>query len=361
MASNTSNITKPSTAEQRDEVIGRGLTKQMNAGVAGICPSIEELAALIDGTLEGDAREQLMKHLAVCERCYEVFTTSQELLAVDEVPAKKRPVTFIASTIAVAAVIVVALTLSLQGNKEVKTDIATVDENKASHVPLSVAQPTLRKEAPLPVVAKTEGYVPPTASESVKRLVRPDNAGQLMESVSGNSSMYGFSGATAPDKVAFRLGVRATDLELLLRGNDRDAVTSQLKQVIELLRQVNKSSAEVTRLTEIMGRVEAGEALQGFDGCTAGLESVIATDAERFRYRFGVWAEGGRLASLAGNRAYVTAQSIRYVKDGVKGMQLPPGVSNALGEIEVVVGRGEFSEKDFAGMKRAFEDIAGMF
>lgn len=361
MASDNMNIKKPTTAEQRDELIGRELTRQMSAGATSICPPMEELAVLIDGTLEGEARDRLMKHIAACERCYEVFSTSQELLAVEEAPAKKSSVTFIASAIAVAAVVIIAVTLSLQGNNQVKTDVAAVKDTTGTQAQTQAALPGIGKETPSAAGGTAEGYMLPSASDNVAMLVRPDNVGQLVESVaSGNSSVYGFSGATTSDKVAFWLGVHATDLELLLRGTDRDAVTSRLKQVMELLRQVKKSGAEVTRLTEIMGRVEAGEALQGFTGCTAGLESVIATDAERFRFRFGVWAEGGRLASLAGNKEYVTAQSLRYVKDGSKGMQLPTGVGNALEEIEAVVGRGEFLEKDFVVMKRGFEDIEGM-
>lgn len=38
------------------------------------CPSSEELAAFIDGRLEGPARERIVEHLASCEDCYTVFT-----------------------------------------------------------------------------------------------------------------------------------------------------------------------------------------------------------------------------------------------------------------------------------------------
>ena len=292
-----------------------------------------------------------------------MFTDSNELLEVEEKLAKKSKVTLVASAIAVASVLVIAVTISLQGNKQLKTDVAVVKESTVLQVTTQASLPTIGKETHPPSVAKSEVYVPPSASDSASLLARDSNMRQLEESISSSSSavVYGFSGDTTPDKVSFRLGVHATDLELLLRGNDRDGATAQLKQMVELLRQADKGRGEVKRLTEVLGRMEAGEALQGFAGCTAGLESVIATAADCFLYRFGVWAEGGRLAAIAGNSDYVTAQSLRYVKEGVKGMQLPTGVGNALGEIEAVVGRGEFSEKDFVGMRRAFEDVVGVF
>lgn len=38
------------------------------------CPSPEELAAFIDGQLQGAERERIVEHLASCEDCYAVFT-----------------------------------------------------------------------------------------------------------------------------------------------------------------------------------------------------------------------------------------------------------------------------------------------
>jgi hypothetical protein len=362
MALKELNIKKPSTIEERDELIGRGLSKQMITGATAICPPMEDIATLIDGTLEGDVRDQLMKHLAGCERCFEVFQTSKELMEVEGTTAKKSMFTLVSSIIAVAAVLVIAVTISLQGNIPVKTNVAAVKDGTASKVQPLAVLPNLKDKTSLHTVAKVEAYVPITASDSADMLARADNIGHLVESISsGSSSMYGFSGATPPDKISFRLGVHATDLELLLRGNDSEGAVPRLKQVIEFMRQLDKNRAEVKRLAEIQGRVEAGETPHNFVGCTAGIEKGLVTDSDRFLYHFGVWAEGGRLASISGNKGYVTARSISYVKLGVKGIQLPPGVANALGEIEAAVRRGELTDKDFVGMKQSFEDIVAMY
>lgn len=362
MVSKELNIEKLSSAEERDGQIGRGLTKQMGAGAASKCPPMEDIAALIDGSIEGEARNQLLKHLAACEKCFEVFTTTRELLEVEEAPAKKSSATLVFSAIAVAAVLVVAVTISFQGNKQVQTNVAVVKENTAPLVQTKAALPTLAKEVPLPAVPEAVDSVTMTASASAAMLAQAGNVGLLVESIPpGSPTLYGFSGATASDKAAFRLGSHATDLELLLWGNDRNAVMSRLNLVVELLRQGGDRHPEVERLVEIMRRVEAGEVLQNFVGCTSSLAKGLSRDSDRFLYRFGIIAEGGRLAAIAGIREYVTIASLRYVRYGVERMQLPDGVANAIGEIEVIVKRGEYSEKDFLGMKRGFEDIVAMF
>lgn len=48
------------------------------------CPENEELAALIDGKLEGSRRDQLMAHLNDCEDCYSIFSDSVHFLQANE-------------------------------------------------------------------------------------------------------------------------------------------------------------------------------------------------------------------------------------------------------------------------------------
>lgn len=46
---------------------------------SGKCPSEEDISALADGVLEEDEKNELMKHISKCSRCYEVYTIVRDL------------------------------------------------------------------------------------------------------------------------------------------------------------------------------------------------------------------------------------------------------------------------------------------
>ena len=51
------------------------------------CPDPEEIAAFLDGTLSAARRRRLTRHLASCERCYEVFAGAADFLEDSSEPA----------------------------------------------------------------------------------------------------------------------------------------------------------------------------------------------------------------------------------------------------------------------------------
>src|SRR5215207_2709391 len=48
------------------------------------CPSLEDLAAFLDGKLSGDEHARVVAHLADCPRCYEVFAESARFQLYEE-------------------------------------------------------------------------------------------------------------------------------------------------------------------------------------------------------------------------------------------------------------------------------------
>src|SRR3990172_5147640 len=68
------------TAKDRDAILGKALVKALQEECEMKHPELEELAALIDGKLSPDERTSIMGHLASCERCYEVFNLSSEMV-----------------------------------------------------------------------------------------------------------------------------------------------------------------------------------------------------------------------------------------------------------------------------------------
>ena len=71
--------------------LGRILTSTLNNRETGPCPSTEDIAALAEGAIHGSQREGLLRHIASCPECYDIFSLTTELV---ERPAKKRPAIF---------------------------------------------------------------------------------------------------------------------------------------------------------------------------------------------------------------------------------------------------------------------------
>jgi hypothetical protein len=97
----------------RDSLLGTAITKEIRSSDhKGHCPSPEELASLVDGSMEGDARDNLLGHLAQCDNCRQIFVRARELIH-EDLPVAERRRYVVPSLLATAAAIVIALTLTL--------------------------------------------------------------------------------------------------------------------------------------------------------------------------------------------------------------------------------------------------------
>ena len=58
------------------------------------CPSIEDIAALVDGKLEGKEKEKIVAHITECQDCYEIFSeTSRTILSLSK--SKRNKITWL--------------------------------------------------------------------------------------------------------------------------------------------------------------------------------------------------------------------------------------------------------------------------
>lgn len=65
----------------RDERLGTVLANGLEEMETGACLEVEEIAALVDGsvTIGGGKRDTMLKHLASCDTCHEIFLLSTDL------------------------------------------------------------------------------------------------------------------------------------------------------------------------------------------------------------------------------------------------------------------------------------------
>lgn len=144
--------------KERDAVLGTAITRaykdneQMKS-----CPPLEDIAALVDGTISSEERDALLGHFAACDRCREVFISARESVLNDTVVKGERRY-LIPSAIAVATVLVIAVTLTLRHPATVNVQVAkqeTTGSNAGSPVAAeqnksAVAQQKKKELAPLP-------------------------------------------------------------------------------------------------------------------------------------------------------------------------------------------------------------------
>lgn len=64
---------------RNEEKLLRRLTGDISREKEDRCPSLEDISALIDGSIEKDLMEGVQNHIASCDLCYETFITASEL------------------------------------------------------------------------------------------------------------------------------------------------------------------------------------------------------------------------------------------------------------------------------------------
>ena len=353
----------PLLKNDRDEAIGKALAATIvEQEVIGECLSDEEMAAIIDGNLTDPDRDPLMKHLSSCKTCFTLFSMSKRHVRMQTIQPQRNRFLLPSAAIAIAALLALILKISFQGNTPDKP--VTVAENRPSvtnsqkqtTIPSPVAAPTL------PGGGVATVYLPPSAAETVRLLVRGSDVIRLLAAVpSDRGEVYGFSGALPPEKRAFRLGVMATDLELSIQANERESVVANLKHMAELMPLANQENPGTSGIEKIIHEIEQGSPLHTYKNSTALIEQTITGKDEQLVYHLGVWAEGGRLAASVGNKGYFDTRSVRYIMAGIKDMQLPSGVLKELQSVEGIIEKGAVTEKELIVIKRALEDVTAIF
>jgi len=79
---NTS-ISLSSSDERLGTILSRGLA-QSKTGETGHCLEPESIAAVVDGTITGEERDRILKHVSACDTCYEMFLLASELQKEEE-------------------------------------------------------------------------------------------------------------------------------------------------------------------------------------------------------------------------------------------------------------------------------------
>lgn len=299
--------------------------------ISGGHPSIEEIAASIDGRLDDGERERLNVHLADCEDCYELFAETARFLrdegwqagipddtTADEADSRVLHPSFgrwrrsgwIAATLAAAAAGVAAVLV------------------------WSPARDFLR-DAP-PSVAELTAELPPADALSPFVAASWEDHGWGVARTAGPT--------TGPqEERAFQIGVRMVEMDVALAAGEAELAQRLADDLASLLEGVERADPLVILYggsSGLRGPLEAGEPPATLLDLHRQGDAFLAPDAGRGGfvdatwYPLGKWAGAARLAAAVGDQTFFVDRSTRRELRRLGRQELPPGVARPLSRLE---------------------------
>jgi hypothetical protein len=348
------------------------------------CPSLEDLAAFLEGKLSGDERARIVAHLADCPSCYEVFAEAARFQLAEEeeeedadppdvaevpredgvmAPAPARVIWFPMKKIlpwaaaAIAAVLVIGIGVPrYQRYQQYNTAPEMTSAKLVS-----------------PAVAKKAA------------------ADELWDTMRGPSAQ-GEASSTASE---FLLGAYALDLHLSLHRNDSARAMNDLSSINGQMIQLGAYLPDQAKAyLDIHSRIAKGKQPKDFVREAARMESeldaMLAIDDTPYSSRmpqvlthgwiwlmknlfrvkeapsgasyfaFGKWAEAGRLASFAESSDFFQSpENRKFLQVFLRQEQenLDPEVVKALEAIRQALDRPDPSSLPYKDLNRQFESI----
>jgi len=278
------------------------------------CLTDEEIAGFLDGVLEGDDRDRVVRHLADCGDCYEILAdTMQTAGSVEESRGSGRrrvPATLLIP-LAIAASLVLFLAAS-QFNR------------RSASLPMQS-----RTTGALPSVSGTPGqsaspkHAPNPADDGVRR-TRPSAAGIAgslaqvadRERMAGFAEVYapgqqGFSGGASRTRTLFLAGMLLTDLEIAIRADNRERSLECLKGLGDYFRSAKGWSIPAGLCARVAEKIENGSRLLRLRGFSAMIEDSFETE-DAMLISFGSWVEGARVSAHFNYSSFFSPATVRF-------------------------------------------------
>ena len=300
----------------KDRELGTFIAKNLKEDRdMGQCPSIEDIAALIDGKLKGSEKDKIMAHITDCPDCYEIFSqTSRDIIFLSE--KKKQKVTRIAvPALAFAACVVLVVRIMFYG--------------PAGDLPYS--HEMIGQLAP---VIETSDLKPGLVSR-----------GQGFSGLAGSLGLL-----TLQQQQTFRIGFYISRLELATVGEKPEQAQEQLAELGKILKWKKHSV-----LTETFKQLEGFFDKKRFPEASEEIhliQSEIAVEMKEKEtsgfFHLGMWCSIGQVVLKSGNRE--ATKIFLSNKEQLKAMKLlleeesaPLAILKDLGKI-IVITEGETLE-----------------
>jgi hypothetical protein len=310
----------------RDTIIGRALCSALaNSAPAEKCPSAEQLTVLVDGNATEEEQDSLFGHMAVCDRCREIYLLAHDLSLEEPVQRSYRGWYLGGGALAAVALVALAVKLTIQepAVPEQKVAKAPVRQQVAQALKATPNQPvtTAQQEQP-----KHSAFSATMAARQLAKAASADSLAAVIGAPAPGS--YGFAGSGSPQAAAFRAGRELLEMELWLASGDKERAGLAAERLIPLLRSVESDDATTARLDGLLRHLETVK----IDDVTRQLEALLKPH-HRGIIRLGSWVAAARLGVETGKDPYFAGNPPQHFLKEL-GTSLSSDVRDILGKLD---------------------------
>jgi Putative zinc-finger len=313
----------------------------------GPCPSAEDLAAYIEGTLDAKENARITEHLASCGECYAVY---MESLQFERESWKSEPVGVLdgeilpfrsksASSAAVRWLSIAALLLvGIGGGGALGFQFL----------------------APLPEVVASR-IAPPL--RSLPNGAEPLWLGPTFRGGSGNEEIK-------LDEAAFRMGVQVVNLQVTLKADKTQDAEDVVARILGLLKPQPFSDDLQKGYTGITLALVNGRPPVAMVDEAMRLAKVYRKDFEPgTAFELGQWVEAGQLAAQLRDPSFfqqaATSSFLRRLRwrdrlhslPGIKDAELDSVTRESLAQVAGIVSKGNLQPSDYDELKRQLDKV----
>jgi hypothetical protein len=313
------------------------------------CPSLEDLAAFLDGRLSGDERARVVAHLADCPRCYEVFTETARFQLYEEEEEDADPPERIKvpqELVAVEAREGQAVVIPFRRTQALRwvSSIAAVLAVSLAAIPL------YRLYSTMPELSSAGLVNPAVQGKAAQDPFWDDKAER-----GGPGEDVGL--ASIPHEVL--LGAHALDLLLSLGRNDSDRALNDLAGISTHIGEIGLLPEQAEAYAAIQKKIAEGQPAKDLIGQAEQVEARLPTEEDPF-VAFGKWVEAGRLSALAESPDFFKSpKNRRFLRVFLRQERefLDPEVVKALEEIQETLSEADPSSLPYKDLQGRFEKI----
>lgn len=306
----------------------------------GACPSLEEIAALLQGRLSEEKRARVESHLADCPDCYEVFAEAALFQKMEEeegsgsvrapvprvIPFPERKLRSWTAAASIAAVLAVGL--------------ATV------------------------LLYQWSTQMPEMVSAQLVSPAVVEKAGEDRFWEQWSSRGHGSDSGSVSDVPKHLLGAHLVDLGVHLARNDKERALDDLARINGTIQELGSVPGELVTSylklqAEIANRKQPRDFVQQAAQAEAGLTRAFPVEKATY-LAFGKWTEAGRLSALAGSPDFFVAPESRkflrvFLHEERENLDEP--VVTALDEIQQTLETSEPSSLPYPKLLELFESV----
>lgn len=337
--------------EERDTLLGRTISAAIaGTGTGDPCPGAETIAALVDGKLSDSERDLLMKHLACCKECFQLYTLSAELVKPVERKHSQNLVVLMGS---IAAVLVAVIGLILVSRP--------TEQRVAGYVPPIKALPgaTVTTKEP----ARTEPLQLAKTEEDPLAVVATNMARQLPKNVSyapvAVDRSLGFASKPDKNRDSVSMGRNLLLLEICLVRNDRGKAVNTLTEIRRFAERLNlpmEAQKSLKRLAEGLAKRNNLDWARGQGG--RAVAAVMEREGRSYML-LGEWVQGAIMASGAELPAYFTSSYFVRTSAELASAAFPADIAAMIKEVAVLGRQSPLGEKEYLRIEMVAGELAG--